>query len=195
MGQQEVMGGADAGCLVLDARCVHTYVVTQVGAAHGFVQRCVRIDALTEGLRDQVNIVTKGIGGLAIQPAAGILQMLGQVPVIEGDKGLDVVLSELIEQLDIPLNTGSIGAAITLDDSRPRNGQAIGIHPKSRDQLNVFLPAGHMITGHGAIRAIKDGARLVAEGIPYRWLAALCRALNLERGSADTKNKVGSCHG
>src|ERR1019366_8139770 len=83
---------------VLYSRRVATRAVAQPRRTPRFVERDPSFDVVTEGSSDDVDVLGETLGGIAHAPAALVLQWLGQVPVVEGERGLDVALAQTIDQ-------------------------------------------------------------------------------------------------
>jgi hypothetical protein len=54
--------------------------------------------AVAEGPAHDVGVVAEATGRVALGPAAGILEGLGEVPVVEGDERLDVVGEQFVDE-------------------------------------------------------------------------------------------------
>ena len=55
-------------------------------------------DAVAEPRRGKMRELGEGLGGVAIGPAAFVLQRLRQVPVVERDEGRDAALQQRVDQ-------------------------------------------------------------------------------------------------
>ena len=95
MGQQQVMdGGYGCGWLGVSGR-VDPGPVPEQGGAPRFVQGRPGRHAVTERLVHRPRVLGETIGRVAARRAAGVLEGLGQVPVVQRDPGLDAVFEQL----------------------------------------------------------------------------------------------------
>ncbi|MND71945.1 hypothetical protein D3C80_634860 [compost metagenome] len=78
------------------------------------------------------------------------------------------------------------------NDTRPGDGETIGLDTHLLDEIEVFFPAIIVIAGDIAIVPPEDMARHVAEGIPDGGFAAigLGRTFDLERGGCDAEQEI-----
>lgn len=74
------------------------------------------LDLAAEVAEAELGVIPEVVGQGAVGPAAvGILQELGQVPVVQGDHGLHAQLPQPLQQTPVvaqPLPVGGAGAAI-----------------------------------------------------------------------------------
>src|SRR5689334_6875060 len=72
--------------------------VAEVGRAPGFVVGGDAHQAVAEAARDFVRVLGEALGGVAVHPAAMVLQALRQVPVVEGQVGRDALFLQGVHQ-------------------------------------------------------------------------------------------------
>ena len=55
-------------------------------------------DPVAEAARHDRGVLGEAVGGVPLRPAARVLQLLRQVPVVEGEHGVDAVLEQLVDE-------------------------------------------------------------------------------------------------
>jgi hypothetical protein len=160
------------------------------------VRRPGRHAAAAQFAAHQVGVVGEAIGRLAVQPAALVLQVLGQIPVIERDEGLDAALAQAIDQALVEVDALGVGLASQVHHARPGNGKAVGIHAQTLQDVQVFVEAVVVVAGHVAVLAAQHLARRGAEAVPDRFEPAvfMCGALDLVRRGAGAEDEVAAAH-
>lgn len=126
------------------------------------------------------------------QATIALVQPLWQIPVEERDHGLDAGGEQVVDELDVEVETGLVDwvvAAAKRDHTRPRDGEAVGLRAGLLEKVDILGRAVVGVAGHVAGAAAGDLAGDLAEGVPDGGAAAigLRGALNLvakERGSA-----------
>jgi hypothetical protein len=79
-------------------------------------------DAIAQPTADYVGIRSKVVGQRAIGPAAAIFEHLRQIPVVQGEPGLNVRLEQPIDQLLVPVQASCVRlAGARRQDARPGN--------------------------------------------------------------------------
>ena len=118
----EVVGGAQRGDRVGPAGGVHPGAVTEEGAAPGLVERGPPLDAVADGVGDDPGVLGEPLGRGALGPAARVLQLLRQVPVVEGEGRLDAGGEQLVHQRPVEvqalLDGGTPAAECVVADGR-----------------------------------------------------------------------------
>src|ERR1700677_312106 len=167
-------------------------LIAQIGEAHELVGRHEMTHAIRESARDECGIVGKGLRSVAGLPSAR--KRLRQVPVKQGDVRLDAVLEQLIDQSLIVGEPGLIRLAAALGkNTRPGQGEAIGLRAQILEQFYVFLVELVRIPGDIARFALMSFAGRVGENVPNGRAAAFYgnRALNLIGAGGATPEKIG----
>jgi hypothetical protein len=169
MAEQQVMHRSRRPRRITLARSVHPGLVPEQRAAHRLVQRGPVADPIAQGVDDHAGVLGEAGGRVAVSPAAMVLQSLGQVPVIEGQPGRDVVGEQLVDEAAVEVE------ATPLDPPRP-----LGLHPRPGDrepvrgeaQLrhegDVLAVTDVVLRGHVTGVALERAAGCVAEGVPDR---------------------------
>ena len=126
-------------------------------------------DASAEPGCEDLGITAEGRDDIAVEPAALVLQGAGQIPVVEGDQGLNAVFQQLVNQLVIKAQTGLVDFAVAVgDDAGPADGETVGFDTELFHQGDVFTVAVINIAGNiaGIAEANVPGGGVVAEIVP-----------------------------
>ncbi|KAJ8518849.1 hypothetical protein ON010_g18157 [Phytophthora cinnamomi] len=124
---------------------------------------------LLEHERGEVDVVADD--ALA-EPAGGRelgLQRRGQVPVVDGEDGDEVVLGHLLDEVVVEGDARRIGhhaarGRVPRHDARPRDGEAEGLQPVVGHHLEVARVAVEEVVGHvGAGQARPLAAEVVPD--------------------------------
>ncbi len=179
--------------LELDARSVHARLVPAADKALRLVQGHVALDAVAEAFADQRRVVGEPVRAVRIHPAAPVPEFLRVVPVEEREEGRDAGFEKAVDQLVVEVDAflihraGSVG-----EEARPGHGEAVALDADLLHDGDVFLVAVVVVAGHVAGVALKNVARLLAEGVPDgQALAVLvCSAFDLERRRRRAPQKI-----
>ena len=96
--EQQVMGGGGGRGGVTQAGGVLAVPVAVADHDLGLVQGDPAVHPVAERLGDDRGVIGEALGGVAGGPAALVLELLGQVPVVQGGRRRDAVLGQLVEQ-------------------------------------------------------------------------------------------------
>lgn len=160
-----------------------------VGVVHG--QPVAHLPA--EVPEAQLGVVAEEPGQDGTGPAAeGVLQGLRQVPVVEGDNGLDAQLPQAGQQPPVVRQPGGVGRRRPVGQQPgPGQREAVVRDPQAPQPLDVAEQVVVAVAGHVAAHGPRRGGprrrgRTVGEGVPDgRALAALApAALRLVGGAA-----------
>ncbi len=182
--QVQVVRGAQRGRRVGAAGGVHTGGVAQEGGAPRLVQRDPLLHPVAERLADDLRVLGEAVGRLPLGPAARVLQLLRQVPVVEGDGGLDPGGQQLVHQAAVEVQAAlDGGAAAGRLHPGPGDGEAVGAEAQVLHQRHVVAVA--VVVVDSDVTGVPAG-RLpggVTEGVPDRGGTAVLphRALDLVR--------------
>src|SRR6516162_293278 len=131
-------------------------------------------NAITERVRDDSSVFREPLCRTPMRPSAGILERLGQVPVIQSRKWADLRLEQGIGQALVVVETLRIGLPAPGGlDSRPRDREAIAREVQLLEQGDVFAIAVVAVAGHIAGVAVLDVPRRVREAVPDRLAPAI----------------------
>lgn len=96
-------------------------------------------DSVSVTLEDDFCIRSEVVDNLLAQPAAvGILEVKGDVPMVERDHWLDVVLDTSIDHVVVMREAQFIDLPFSKwEDSRPRDREGVIWYPESSDSCNI----------------------------------------------------------
>lgn len=101
-----------------------------------------------------------------MRPAARVLQLLGQIPVVERRPGSDAAFEESVDETIVEVQPlGVRGAPSTGLDARPGQGEAVGVQPEAAQEVEVLGQAVVVIAGHVTVVAVVDGPGRMAERV------------------------------
>jgi len=194
VGQQQVVDGPRGRGRVLDPGRVHASGVAQEGRAPGLVQGRPVAHPVGQGPVDRGRVLGEAVDHLAAGPAAGVLEGLGQIPVVEGDPGLDPALQQAVGQPPVEVEAGLVDrpAAVGLDP-RPGDREPVGPQPQVGHEGRVLAVAVVVVGGHLAGVAAGDPPGGAGEGVPDRGAAAALagRPLDLVGGGGGAPDEAG----
>ena len=188
MRQQQVVRRNERRLAIVHAGCKHAEIVAEEGRAPGLIQRRHARQAVAQMLRHQMGVVSKAVGGIALQPAA--VQVRGQVPVKQRGVGRDAVLIEHVEQAFVEVEAGAVERVVFADHARPGNREAIVLETKPGQQADVGFVAMDVVAGDQAVAAIPDAIGLRAEVIPDARQPVIGAPLDLKRRCGTSPLKV-----
>lgn len=144
--------------------------VAEDGRAPGLVEGDPVLD-LGEGLEADAGKVLKVQGELlAVQQAAvALVELVGHVPVGQGDVGDDALGEQVIAELGVVVEAGLVDGVVAAalgDDARPGQGEAVGLGAELLEQGHVLGRAVVRVAGRLARAAVGDLAGDLGEGIP-----------------------------
>ena len=169
MAEQEVMRGGSRGLGVPQAGGVLAVAIAVVGHDLRFVQRDPTGHPVTEGLRADRGVLGEPVSGITYRPAALVLELLGQVPVVQRGRGRDAVLGELVQQRSIVVQALGVGRAAAAGlHARPGDGEPVGLQTERGHQRDVLSVTVIGVAGDVAGVPAADVAGRMAEGVPHR---------------------------
>mmetsp|Transcript_5758 Transcript_5758/g.22365 ORF Transcript_5758/g.22365 Transcript_5758/m.22365 type:complete len:444 (+) Transcript_5758:3338-4669(+) len=165
--QQHMVAGLDGVGQPGAARCMHALPVAHDAGAPGFVVRDPVLDAVAQATGHQLGVVEEGADGVARDPAALLLQCLGQVPVVEGAPGVQAAFEHAVHQPVVEREPRLVRHPPPLrQHARPGDRETVGVDAQRPGQVQVLRPAVVVVAGHQGIGAIADAAGLAAEAVP-----------------------------
>ena len=96
--EHQVVGGGDRLPAVVDARRMAPEPVAEERGAPRLVQRQPVVDPVAERVEHEPGVLGEAVRGVARRPAAGVLQLLRQVPVEERRVRLDPGLEQRVDE-------------------------------------------------------------------------------------------------
>ena len=169
VGDQQVVGGRHGGGRVLHARGVDAGGVAEEGRAPRLVQGRPVGHPVRQRPVDRGRVVDEAVDHLAAGPAPGVLERLGEVPVVQGDPGLDAALQQAVGQPPVEVEAlGVDGPAAAGLDPRPGHREPVGPQPEVGHEGRV-LPVPVVVVGrHRARVPAGHPTRGGGEGVPDR---------------------------
>ncbi len=193
--EQQVVRGDQAHRTFLTARSVHAGGVAEEGRAPRLVERRPHRDAVAEHVVHGRRQVGEAVRRVAVGPAAGVLEGLGQVPVVERQPRVDPVPEQLVDEPVVERQPLRVDLSAARPDAGPGDGEAIGRQAELGHQRDVVGHAVVVVAGDVAVVAVRDRTRGVREGVPDRRRAAVLvgGALDLvrRRGGAPEEARAG----
>ncbi|MFT3850606.1 MAG: hypothetical protein QM739_18605 [Propionivibrio sp.] len=145
----------------------------------------------------QVGVVGEAVGDVAVDPAAALLQVLRQIPVVQRDESLYSHFAQAAEQALVEVDAFPVGLPFLVHHARPGDRQAVGVEADFLHEIEVLGPAVVMVAGNRAGIAVGDLARRCAEAVPDRRQAAVLvdGAFDLKRRGRCTEDEIALPHG
>src|SRR6266850_2612688 len=169
-----------------------TIAMSEESRAPGFVERGPGVDQAGEFAAHQVGIVGKAICRFPVQPAAMLLQVLWQVPVVQRHEGRQALALQPRQQSLVEVESLGVWAALLIHHPRPRDRHAVAVNTETGDQINIRLPAVVVVAGDRARVAIQYLAGGSGKGVPDAGQPTIFGggALDLVRGGGYPVEKV-----
>ena len=167
--QQEVVRRGQRRGEIDDSRCMPAFELADHGRAERLVHGDPERNGVAETVEHDLDVVAEVLDGVAGDPAAGILQGLRKVPVIERRHGLDVPGVQAVDQPPVEVEAllahraGAIG-----DDAGPRDREPVGGQAHLGHEIEVGVDPVIVITGHGARITVGHRTGDLAESVPNR---------------------------
>ena len=109
----------------------------------------------------------KPVSNRSIQPSSLQLESLRQVPVVESDCRLNVVVQQLIDQVVVVVHSSLVLVSNTRGQhSGPGNGESVALQTQVCQQLNILFVVVIGVTGHLSTGPINDVTLLPGEHVP-----------------------------
>ena len=195
MAEQEVMDGLHRSSAEGLAGCMHSGGISEKCRAPGLIERDPVGDQVPKRLLGSGGVIAEALGRVPVEPAAGILQGLRQIPVIERRVRRYAVLKIItLSKSAIELHAGRVElAGAGRKDPGPRNRESIRIHAEIGHDRHILGIPVVVIIGYVAGRTVRDLAWRVGEGIPDAGAAAVLAysALDLVGRGCRPPDKVG----
>ena len=174
--------------------CVRAEGVPHGHVDEGFVQRDPHLDPVAERLRDQAGVVGEAVGGVPVQPAAGILEGLRQIPVEQGGHGIDPPVQQGVDEPVVERQAGRVDRAAAGGlDPGPGDREAVRVDTEVGEQVDILGVPVVMVARHCTAAAVGDPAGFGGEGVPDRRSAPVLvdRTLDLIGGGRGTPGEPG----
>ena len=173
MREQQGVRGPQRQAEISLAGSVLTHPVAEECGHPRLVDREPVLNSGAERGRDRLRVVAEPARGVAIGPAAAVLQRLRQIPVVEGGVGRDPGRVQLVDEAAVEIETLGVGTtAPGGKDARPGDGEAIAAEAELAHERDVLRVPMEVIAGDIARVAVGDRAGGMAEDVPDRLPAA-----------------------
>ncbi len=188
MGHREILPG------VGHSRGVLADEIAEERVLPGFVERDPMLDTIAKRADDHVNILSKPGRCLAASKAAILFEeRLGHVPMIERNKGGDVLCQQGIDQAVVVIETFSVDRALALRaHATPGDREAIRIHFQLGHDRHIGLEVVVGVAGNITRVSILDLPGLAHKHIPDRGAFAIGipAAFNLVGGGGGAEGET-----
>ena len=153
------------------ARCagrVDAGGVAEQRRAPRLVERRPGRHPIAERLEHRRGVLGEPVRGVAVRPAASVLERLRQVPVVQRHPGSDVVLEQRVDQPRVEVDPGRVDRAAVGAHPRPRHREAVRVESEIGHQCHVVGHPAVVVAGGLAGVATDHGAGHAAERVPDR---------------------------
>ncbi len=163
------MRGLEGGRRVRTARRVHARAVAQEGAAPGLVEGDPLLHAVAQRVAHDLRVLGEAVRRVALRPAARVLQLLREIPVVEGQRGLDAVREQLVDQaaVEVQAHLDRRAPAGRLHP-RPGDREAVRGQTQVRHHRHVVAVAVVVVDSDVAVLTTGRAARRMTERVPDR---------------------------
>ena len=151
-------------------------------------------DPVPESVRHDCRVLRHALDDHRVGPAAGILERLRQVPVVERGPGLDAAGEEAVDEPVVEVEPGLVHrAAARRLDPRPGDAEPVGPQPELRHQVEIRLPATVVVAGDVTGVPVARATGRVRVHVPDARAAPVCRRgpLDLVRRGRGAPGEVG----
>ena len=194
--EQRVVGGVHGGDVVLAAGCVHAGGVAEKRHAPRLVDRDPAAHPVAERVVDERGVLGQAVGGLALRPAARVLEHLRQVPVVQRRPRLDAAFQQPVDEAVVERDAARVERAAAGGlHPWPGDREAVGVDAQPLQQVEVLARAVVVVARDVAAVSLDDAA-VAAERVPDRRRPAVevRRALDLVRGGRHAPDEVRGEH-
>ena len=203
----QLMAGIDSQCMTQEHMIIHlgTHAIgfpvilgidvhTVVDTNHQIllVDHLPVFYAVTEGLVADTGITLEGEGTVSALPTVVFFyQRIGQVEMIQGHKGLNSLLDQIVNHLIVEIDALLVDFSVTVgNNAGPGQGKAIGLHSHLLHQVDVFLPMMIKIAGHLAVRLLVGTFEGIVIGYGHTLAVFIPAALDLKSRGGSTPEKI-----
>ena len=145
------------------------------------VVQCV--DPVAERVVDGLGVVAEPVRGVAVRPAALLLERLRQVPVVEREPGQDARAEQFVDEPAVEVEPGLVDDAVARLDARPAGGEAVRVEAELLHERDVCGHPVVVVDGDLGGVAVRDapGTRAkwsqIESSLPSSWAApSICAA-------------------
>ena len=193
MTEQQVVGGRQSVEQQGASRSVRADAVPEHGHHVRLVHRDPVLDPVGQSLADQRGVLGEPVDGVAVQPAALVLESLRQVPVVEGHHRLDAAHEQPVDQTLVEVQALRVRRPRPVRlHPRPRDREAVAAQPEARHQVEILVEAVVVVAGDVAVRAVHDGAPAGGRRCPRCWVPCRPRWPPPRSGTTQCWHRTGS---
>ena len=137
-------------------------------------------------------VLEEAVDDIAVGPAAGLLQCLRHVPVVQRQPRQNVGTEQLIDEALVEVDARRVHRSPVGTHPRPRRREAVGLQPETLHERDVVAVAVVVIARDIAALPADDGPGNAREGIPDRRCPTVFEgcALDLVGGGGSTEEKA-----
>ena len=195
VGAEQVVRDARPGGHVAVSRREGAVHVAAVHDDPRLVDRRPQRHAVSERAEHHAGIIGEPVGHVTVEPAAVVVEGGGEVPVIEGDGGLDAAGEQRVDEAVVERDAARVHrAAAHGEDAAPRDAEAVGVEPEVGEQRHVLGEAVIVVARDVARVAVGDvtAPRRMREAVPDARPGAVGerRAFDLVGGRGGAPEKV-----
>ncbi len=162
------MSRPDRGRGVAVPRCVVARGVPDERGAPRLVERGPIPHPVAERGVHDAGVLGEAGRRVAGRPAARVLQLLRQVPVVKGDPGLDPLLQQLVDESPVEVEARRVGRSRARGlNPGPRDREPVRAQPQAGHQRDIVTVAVIVVGGDVSGVPAGDLARRLAECVPY----------------------------
>ena len=168
---------ASAGARLLAAGGVLAARVGDQRRAERLVEGGPVADPVAERLVHRDRVVEEALRGVAVRPAAGLLDRLRQIPVVEGEPGQDAVLEQFVDESAVEVDARRVRPDRRRLDARPAHREAVGVEAEAlheRDVLRhavVVVDRGFRLSPSAMLPGVRAKWSQMESSLPSSWLA------------------------
>ena len=130
MGQQQVVSCLQAFLPARVSWGVFTDLVTEKGCAPRFIMRDPRLNPVPQSFNDRLRISDEGANNVSGCPPSALVQGEREIPVVERDMRLDLVLKQFIDESVVKIQAEIVDCTITArNDPWPCHRKSVSRHP------------------------------------------------------------------
>jgi hypothetical protein len=168
--------------------------ITPVRHYPGFVDRRPHRDPVAECAADDVGVIGKPAGDVAIEPAAAVVEGRREIPVVERGVGRNSAFEQRVDQPRVEVEPFVVDGACALgQDSGPGDAEAIRVKAKVRHERDIGCISPVVIAGDVAGFSRDRQSRRVGEPVPDARPRAVgeWRSFDLIGGRRGTPQEIG----
>ena len=168
--------------------------IAETDDALGLINRKEVLYAVAKGFRNRTGISAEPLHHVVVLPGAAFVDRPREIPVIERDKGADVVLQQAVHQIGVETQAFGVDIPCAVgDDAGPADGEAIVAHAHLLHERDILAEAMIVVAGDVACAVIGDETfPVMGEVVPDGGAFAALRpaALNLVGCGCGTPEKI-----